>query len=430
MIPQSQDAEKGFLSSAIHNISIFDVHADTLKEGLFHTRNHKAIFKALLALWKEGASVDIITLGDYLEKHGLMDEAGGHSYIAELFTYLPTGHNHEEYITILRQKHTSRLAIAAAEKIITSANNPALGGDLSEVVQKALVSVAAEAESASRIESIGEAALKRIDEYEAIFRNQGKLMGLTTGLKSLDSLSGGMKAGQLIVLGAPTKGGKSAFALNVALRTAQEGNAVGYISLEMSSGELVDRLVASFTGVDISVLSNAPTKDQVNKIGFGAKQIRSLPIWIRDESQVNPLQLRAATRRMVATHGVKLVVVDYIQLCDPTDRKESRERQVAEISRTLKQVAKELGITILALTQLNAEGNSRESQAVMHDCDSFWVIRNETEERKNGKETYQVPTDRYWLDIRLARAHARGSIPMKFHSAYLRFDEVENNPNT
>lgn len=428
MTPHSEDAEKGFLSSCIQNISILDIHADHIKEGLFFKPCNKTVFRALLALWKEGASVDIITIGEWLDKKGLMDEVGGPSYIAELLSFISTSHNHEEYISILRAKHTARLAIAAAERIIDSAKNPAAGGELSEVVQKALVAVAAEAESSTKIESIGEATLKRLNEYEAIFKNKGKLMGLTTGLAGLDALCGGMKPGQLIVIGAPTKGGKTAFCLNVGMRTAQVGNPVGIFSLEMSSGELVDRLVASFAGVDISVLSNEPSKDDKQRIMFGVGQVGKLPIWIRDESQINPLQLRAAARRMVATHQVKLIIVDYIQLVEATDRKESRERQVAEISRTLKQLAKELQITVIALTQLNADGASRESRAIEHDSDSFWVIRNEVEEVKKGKETYYKPTDKWWLDIKLARAHARGSIPMKFQPAYLRFDEVEQQP--
>jgi replicative DNA helicase len=224
-----------------------------------------------------------------------------------------------------------------------------------------------------------------------------------------------MRPSQLIVIGAPTKGGKTALALNIAMRTADAGNGVGIISLEMSSGELIDRLVASSAGADLSVLSNDPKKPDMDRISHGITQISKLPIWIRDESSINPLQLRAAIRRMVATHNIKLIILDYIQLCEPSNLKDSRERQVAEISRTLKQVAKELGITIIALTQLNRAGTSRESDAIMHDCDSFWVIRYDEENRK------------WSLDIRLARAHARGSIPLEFRSQYLRFDEGQPN---
>lgn len=425
MTPHSEEAEKGFLCSCLHNIQILDISADSLKEALFFIPKNKTLFKGILALWKEGLGVDIITLTERLEKEGNLDSAGGASYIAEVYTYVSTSHNHEEYLRILREFHTRRLALAAAERIVDAAQNPAMGGDLSEMVQKALVAVAADAESSTKIESIGEATMRRIGEYEDIYRNKGKLMGLTTGIKQLDELSGGMKAGQLIVLGAPTKGGKTALALNIAMRCSQAGHPIGIFSLEMSSGELVDRLVASFSGVDIGILSREPTAQDMKGIGFGAQQIQLLPIWIRDESQINPLQIRAAARRMNAAHGVKLIIVDYIQLVEPTDRKESRERQVAEISRTLKQLAKELGITILALTQLNAEGYSRESRAIEHDCDSFWVIRNEANIEKRGKEEISTPTDRYWLDIRLARAHGRGSIPLRFIPEYLRFDEVE-----
>lgn len=413
--PASSEAERALLCSLMQNIKLVDEHADHLKSSLFFEPRHKAIFDGIMGLWKEGKDCDLITLSEALNKAGVLESIGGAAYIAELHCFLPTASNSAEYLDILKKKHTARLAISVAKKIITTAEDPVTCDDLGESVQKALVAVAADSETSSSIESIGQAALKRLDTYEEIFKNKGKLMGLTTGLRPLDELTGGMKAGQLIVIGAPTKGGKTAMALNIGMRTAQAGNPVGIFSLEMSSGELVDRLVASCSGVDLSVLSREPTKQDRDRIQNGITQASLLPIWIRDESQINPLQLRAAARRMVATHNVKLIIVDYIQLIEPTDRKESRERQVAEVSRTLKQLAKELGITIIALTQLNAEGASRESRAIEHDCDSFWVIRHDEENRK------------WALDIRLARAHARGSIPLEFRSQYLRFDEGSTN---
>jgi replicative DNA helicase len=199
-------------------------------------------------------------------------------------------------------------------------------------------------------------------------------------------------------------------AVNMATRAANAGHPVGFISLEMSSGELFDRFVASYGGVDVSVLSKAPTAQDIGNIGRAAHQASLLPIFIRDEGDVNPLQLRAAMRRMCAVHKTRIIVVDYIQLLSPTDRKDSRERQVAEASRTLKQLAKELGITIIALTQLNAEGASRESRAIEHDCDLFLVI--ERDDQGN-----------WYLNIKLARACGRATIPLAFRESYMRFDE-------
>jgi replicative DNA helicase len=182
----------------------------------------------------------------------------------------------------------------------------------------------------------------------------------------------------------------------------------------MSKGELIDRLIASKSGADLSMLTKDGEVDKqlMNRISQGVDQIRRLPIWIRDESSLNCLQLRAAVRRMVAVHKVKLVVVDYIQLLEPTNIKDSRERQVAEASRTLKTLAKELGIVIIALTQLNSDGASRESRAIEHDCDLFLTISQDESQ------------DNHWfLNIKLARACPRASIPLSFRSEFLRFDE-------
>jgi len=369
-----------------------------------------------VALWKAGESCDLITASEWLDKNNLMDEAGVASEVATIYSFAPTSLNHEEYFGIIRHYHTARLAIAGAERIIDSAKNPVVNGELSETIQKALVAIAAEAESGTRIESIGEAAMRRVDEYEEMVRNKGKLMGLTYGIKPVDDHTGGMRPGQLIVIGAPTKGGKTALALNIAQRTADDGNGVGVFSLEMSSGELIDRMVSSLTGTDISILSKNPTKGDMDKIQFGITQVSKLPIWIRDESSINPMQIMAAARRMVATHNVKVIIFDYIQLATPQNSKDSRERQVADVSRCLKLVAKELGISVIALTQLNNDGASRESRAIEHDCDLFFVIRFDEE---HG----------YFLDIRLARNCSRTSFPMDFRPEYLRFDPRDNNNN-
>jgi replicative DNA helicase len=408
--PANLDAEKAFLSCAIQNISILNEAADYASPKLFHHPAHKRIFESALELWKEGKDCDLVTLTDAMSNAGTLELSGGAAFLTECFMSPAVTSNWREYLEILRQNHTRRLAVSAAERIIASAQNPAEAGELSEVVQKALVAVAADAESKGRIESLKEVALNRVSAYEEIFKNRGKLIGVTTGFKPLDDITGGFREGQLIVIGAATKGGKTSMAVNMATRAANAGHPVGFISLEMSSGELFDRFVSSYGGVDVSVLSKAPTAQDIGNIGRAAHQASLLPIYIRDEGDVNPLQLRAAMRRMCAVHKTRIIVVDYIQLLSPTDRKDSRERQVAEASRTLKQLAKELGITIIALTQLNAEGASRESRAIEHDCDLFLVI--ERDDQGN-----------WYLNIKLARACGRASIPLAFRESYMRFDE-------
>ena len=403
-LPSSPDAEKAFLSSIMQNSSVIDQCADLLKPALFHSSDNKHIFEAVLAIWKEGGMVDLITVTEkakQVESH----------YVAEVYCTVPTWMAFESYLESMRSSMYARMAISGAEKIIQVAQDPLLSGELSETVQKALVSIAAESESSSKIESIGEAAMRRIDEYEEMAKNKGKLMGLTYGIRPLDEHTGGMRPGQLIILGGATKSGKTALALNIAQRTADAGNPVGIFSLEMSAGELIDRMVASVSGVDISIISKDPSRAILDKVSFGIRQISKLPIWIRDESSINPLQIMAATRRMVAAHGVKVVLFDYIQLATPNNNKDSRERQVADISRCLKLVAKELKITVVALTQLNAEGASRESRAIEHDADLVLALRHQE--------------DGCFLDIRLGRNCSRASFPMEFRPQYLRFDSKE-----
>jgi len=414
-IPSAIDAEKAFLSCVIQDISILNEAADTASPKLFFHPDLKRIFESALELWKEGRDCDLVTLTDHMSNAGTLDMIGGAAILTEAFLSPAVTSNWQSYLEILRHKHTARLAISAAEKIIESANNPAMAGELSEVVQKALVAVAADAESASRIESVKEIAIQRLEEYDQMTKNRGKLLGISTGFDKLDKLTGGFRSGQLVVIGAPTKGGKTTIALNMAMRTAGiSQNPVGIISLEMSKGELMDRLISSVAGVDLSALTSEEgiTKDFMQKLSTGANKVAGLPMWIRDESSINCLQLRAAVRRMVAVNNVKMIVVDYIQLLEPTNRTDSRERQVAEASRTLKMLAKECNIVILALTQLNSDGASRESRAIEHDCDLFLTVSQDE----------KVPDD-WFLNIKLARACPRASIPLTFKSHLLRFDE-------
>jgi len=278
MTPHSTDAEKGFLSSLLQNPSVLDQAADTLKPNLFHVPTHRAVFDAVVSLWREGSAIDLITVG---EKATGVDP----SSLAEIYSFVPTSRNWQEYLSTLKKKRTARVSIAEANKIIESASNPETEDTLSDTVQKALVAVAAEAESGSNIESIEEAVDKRIDEYENIIKNKGKLMGLTYGLPPLDKHTGGMRQGQLIVLGGQTKSGKTALALNVAYMTANAGNKVGFISLEMPSGELIDRLVASSSGVDISMLSKGINESDFKKMEFSLNQIKKLKriiLWIKN----------------------------------------------------------------------------------------------------------------------------------------------------
>lgn len=413
-LPHSMEAEKAFLSSVLQNVDILE-EADRVSSKLFFHPAHQIIFNLALEIWTEGKNCDLVTITEALMSFDNLERVGGAAYVSEIYTFVPTAYNWKEYLGILKEKHTARLAIAAAEKIISTASNPASSGELSETIQRALVAVAADSESSSRIESVRDVAMARLDVYDQMVKNRGKLIGITSGFAKFDEITGGLRSGQLVVIGAPTKGGKTAMALNMAMRTADLGNnPVGIISLEMSGGELMDRLIASASGADISLLSKEGevNKDLMNKINWGVTAISKLPIWIRDESNMNCLQLRAAIRRMVTVHQVKMVVVDYIQLLEPTNTKDSRERQVAETSRTLKTLAKELGIVIIALTQLNADGFSRESRAIEHDCDLFLTISQDSEQR-----------DDWFLNIRLARACARGSIPLSFKPEYLRFDE-------
>ena len=408
-LPQCLEAEKSLIGSLMLNAKIISHAVEEVGEEDIHLQAHRGIWRLLVCMWAENKPIDLVTVSEAADATGIVEQVGGHSYITECFTFVPTATNWKEYAAIVREKAFARRAIDIGNEILEAAYDPASGHGLSEIIQAALVKITGLSESKAETKHIKDVLLRRLEYFENLSRSGTKLEGLPTGIANLDRLMRGLRPGNMITIAAETKGGKSALALNIATNVALCGHAVGVISLEMNEGELADRLISAHASVDLAAITDGGlSKSSADRIRSTIQTLIKTKITIRDESVLTPLQFRAVARKLVAQQKCQLLIVDYLQLMAPGSNDDTRERQVAECSRTIKTTASELGIPIIVLSQLNENGRSRESRAIEQDSNIFAVI-----EERDGN---------CFINLKYTRDCPRGRIPVTFHREFTRFD--------
>lgn len=409
-VPQSADAEKGLLGSILISPGrTLDLCAERrVTAEWFTDPAHGRIFNLACRMHDERRPIDLISVTQELEDRNLLKQVGGPGAVTDLFTFVPSAGNAPYYLQILAEKLQLRIAIEVADAILHAARS--LDGDISNIAQAGLLKIAGMSESSAATKHIRDIMMRRLDYYEQIAKTGARLEGIPTGITPLDRATRGLRPGNVIVIAAQTKGGKTTLALNFAQNAADSGYGVGIFSLEMSEGELADALLAIKSGVDLSATSEeGMSQRDMKAIVRAAGLIAESEIYVRDESVLTPAQFRAAARKLCVEKGCKLLVVDYLQLMEPSARDDSRERQVAESSRVIKTTAAELGVPIIVLSQLNDHGRSRESRAIEQDSNIFAVI----EEDDGG----------HWINLKLTRDCRGGRIPVTFRKEVRQFAE-------
>ncbi|MDR2819687.1 MAG: replicative DNA helicase [Desulfovibrio sp.] len=439
--PHSVEAEQAVLGGVLMRPQIMHIIVDTLVAEDFYLPSHVILFRAFLALYSKPAPIDLITVAEHLKSRNEMEAAGGAVYLAELVQAVVSGANAEYYAGIVRDKSLQRGLINACAGIISNCY------DASREVS-ALLDESEQAVFAIAQRTTGRDFSPSKDLAYQVFDKLGKLAdtkdvitGVTTGYTRLDQLTAGLQPSDLIIVAARPSMGKTAFALCMALRAAiKQQIPTAIFSLEMSKEQLMQRMLAEWGKVDLSRIrrpSLLTEQDWIN-LRDAANKISNVPIFIDDTPSLSTLELRARARRLKADKGLGLVVVDYLQLMRTSRRTDSRELEISDISRSLKGLAKELDVPVVALSQLNRKveerkdnrpmlSDLRESGAIEQDADVIMFIY------RDDVYKYSKPADRPLqgtaeIIIGKQRNGPVGVVELMYISPYTSFESREVSP--
>jgi replicative DNA helicase len=432
--PHNVEAEQAVLGGLMLDNRAWDAIADRLVAEDFYRRDHQLIFEAIAERAARGEPSDAITLSEWLERKGLGEETGGLVYLASLVRDTPSAANVRAYADAVRERSTLRQLISVGGEIASSAYDPQ-GREAGQIVDEAERRVFEIAESRSKAGS-GFVALRNevgkvIDHIDMLAQNPGSITGLSTGFKKLDEMTAGLQKGDLIIVAGRPSMGKTTFALNIAENAAFGANQakVGVFSMEMSREQLAFRMVSSLGMVDQSRLRTGQLGDEDwTRINSAITMMKSSNIYIDDTAALSPTEVRARARRLKREHGLDLIVLDYLQLMQVPGTKENRTNEISEISRSLKALAKELAVPVIALSQLNrgveqrqdkkpVMSDLRESGAIEQDADIITMIYRD--------EVYNPDTPRKGIaDIIIAKQRNGpiGEIELTFLGKFTKFE--------
>jgi replicative DNA helicase len=434
--PWSNEAEQAVLGAMLLDQDAALKAAELLDDTMFYREGHRLLFRAMTALTERGDVVDPVTLREELVKRGDLDRAGGMEYVGSVIDVVPTAANIEYHGRIVRDKALLRRLIEAATGIVQEAYDGR--GMPSEVLDNAehrifQVAQLRRAEEFIRLKELIWPTMERIEQLQS---GRGAVTGVPSGFVDLDRLTAGFQRADLIIVAARPSMGKTALILNVVQHAAIEHNiGVGIFSLEMSKDQLVQRLLCSEGLVDAQRLRRGQLRDDdYPKLARAAGLLGTAPIWIDDSAAITPLAMRSKARRLKADHNIGMIVVDYLQLMQGPTNAESRQQEISQISRSLKALAKELDIPVVALSQLSRAPDQRagdhkpqlsdlrESGAIEQDADVVMFIFRQ--------EMYDGPTDKEGnnlegvaeLIVGKQRNGPTGTVPLYFKKEYTRFD--------
>jgi len=398
--PQDLEVEKSVLGSLMLDQKAINLVVDILKPEDFYHQKHQIIYQAMLDLYEKKEPIDVLSIASRLKEKKLLDEIGRNSYLAELVNCVPTASNVEYYAEIVRKKSVLRNLIESSEEISRLGYNEE--DEIDEVLDSAERKIFNIARYSLRQKflNIKEALEEAWERFDRLHKSKGELRGVPTGFPELDNILAGFQKSDLIILAARPSVGKTALALDIARNIACRGKIpVGIFSLEMSSQQLVDRLLSAEAHVDSWKLRTGrlSTDDEFTRIRDALDTLSSAPIFIDDEASNNIMQMRAKARRLQAEYGLGLLIVDYIQLMVPRQRVESAVQQMTEISRSLKGLARELEVPILAISQLSRAVESRhppipklhdlrDSGSIEQDADVVMFIYREDKYKENSEK--------------------------------------------
>lgn len=426
--PHNKEAEESILGALLIDRNALTLIADMLKPEHFYDQNRGSIYQGMLELYQRREPIDLLTLSDQLKKQKILTRVGGSAYIAALSQGVPSSANVQTYAKMVKDAFVKRQLVSMSGEFSDLALDE--GSSLEEIldqVEQRIFSLSQQNLHKGFIH-VKEALADSFDRLDELHKSDGTMRGLGTGWRSLDNVLSGMQPSNLIILAARPGTGKTAFALNLAHHVAvKDKQTVGFFSLEMSKEELIDRLLVSEANIDAWKLKTGRlAEDEFARLSDAMGVLAESPIFIDDTPGMSILEMRTKARRLAAEYGLKLVVMDYLTLARPSRNMESRVQEVAEISMGLKNLAKELKIPVVALSQLNRSvehrgGNQpqlsdlRESGAIEQDADVvMFLYREDSDDREAIK-----------LNIAKHRNGPVATIDFRFVGSKMRFFGVD-----
>ena len=431
--PQNLEAEMAVLCSMMIEEEAISQAVELLNGDAFYKQAHRIIFNAIIGLYSNNKAVDLVTLIDELKKRGELEEAGGISYLTSLTTFVPTAANISHYAKIVRDKSMLRSLITTATTILSTAYDAQdEAKDILDKAERMIFEITSKKVEGGFV-SLKEIIKGSIETIDSLYQRKTNVTGLATGFDDFDKMTSGLHEGELVVVAGRPSMGKSALACCIAEHVGivlKQGVAI--FSLEMSKEQLAQRMLCSHARVDASkvrtgFLSQADWPHLVNAAG----KFSEAPIFIDDSSTLSVLELKGKARRLKSLHDIKLIIVDYLQLLEsPSFRSEGRQQEISDISRSLKALAKELGVPIIAVSQLSRkpEGRDdkrpqladlRESGAIEQDADLVLLLfreefYNQTEENRGVAEVM----------IAKQRNGPTGPTRLAFLKEFMRFENL------
>jgi replicative DNA helicase len=417
--------------------------AEHVNDSMFYAERHRRIFRAMMTITERGGVVDPLTLSEELNRHGELEASGGKDFIGFLVDAVPTAANIEYHAQIVREKAILRRLIEVSTTIVAEAfEGKATATELLDEAESKIFQVSQQ-QTKDGFTRIKELLWPTMERIEALQRGGQTITGVASGFKDLDELTSGFQPADLIIVAARPSMGKTAFTLNIAQHAAIEHNVpVAFFSLEMSKESLVQRMLTSEARIDAQRLRKGMLRDDdFPRLARAAGILSSAPVWIDDTPGISILEMRSKARRLKADAGVGLVVVDYLQLMAGPSNSESRQQEVSQISRGLKALAKELGVPVVALSQLSRApeqrtgdnkrpqlSDLRESGAIEQDADLIMFLYRQ--------EFYDGPVDKDGNSLEgkaevivgKQRNGPIGIVNLHFHKQYTRFESFTQRP--
>ena len=428
--PQDLHAEQSVLGSMLINKDAIADCLEVVKAHDFYRPAHELIFDAVLDLFGRGEPADAITVADELSKRGDITRVGGQAYLHQLIQSVPTAANAGFYAEIVHERAVLRRLVEAGTRIVQMGY--AQGeGDIDDIVNRAQAEIysVAEVRGSEDYSILGDLLNETMEEIEAASGRSDEMIGVPTGFIELDELTNGLHPGQMIVVAARPAVGKSTLGIDIARAAAIKHNlATAVFSLEMSRTEITMRILSAEATIQLQDLRKGlKSQDQWNKLARIMGKISDSPLFIDDSPNMSLMEIRAKCRRLKQQHNLKLVIIDYLQLMSSGKKVESRQQEVAEFSRALKLLAKELEVPVIAISQLNRGpeqrtdkrpqmSDLRESGSIEQDADVVILLhRDRSDPERDGE-----------ADVIVAK-HRNGptkDIVLAFQGHYSRFNNM------